>query len=312
MSETLDDSETSVRRYNLFVSDWLTRARMPTLEIINDRFSRYLRAALFQHMRKTIELTAGAIELVKHAQLLERLEEPSYIALVNLKPLRGTMLVVADVELVTSIVESRFGGNGRFPVSLRKREFTTVEQKVMRRIIDTALEQFALAWQPIEHFEPDIVRQEFNPQFASVATASEIVIVSTFLVKVDNGHGRLMICIPYTTLEPLRDQLMSGVVADSVDQDNRWYELLKNGVEQATMPLCVELAEIEMTIGDLLALRPGDVFEIDRPESVTVEANGLPLFRGHWGKHGRRLAVRIDERLSLPPDAGAAAWSKES
>lgn len=312
MSETFDNSETSVRRYNLFVSDWLTRARMPTLEIINDRFSRYLRAALFQHLRKTIELTAGAIELVKHAQLLERLEEPSYIALVNLKPLRGTMLLVADVELVTSIVESRFGGNGRFPVSLRKREFTTVEQKVMRRIIDTALEQFALAWQPIEHFEPDIVRQEFNPQFASVATASEIVIVSTFLVKVDNGHGRLMICIPYTTLEPLRDQLMSGVVADSVDQDNRWYELLKNGVEQATMPLRVELAEIEMTIGDLLALRPGDVFEIDRPESVTVEANGLPLFRGHWGKHGRRLAVRIDERLSLPPGAGAAAWSKES
>ena len=208
MSETFDDSETSVRRYNLFVSDWLTRARMPTLEIINDRFSRYLRAALFQHMRKTIELTAGAIELVKHAQLLERLEEPSYIALVNLKPLRGTMLVVADVELVTSIVESRFGGNGRFPVSLRKREFTTVEQKVMRRIIDTALEQFALAWQPIEQFEPDIVRQEFNPQFASVATASEIVIVSTFLVKVDNGHGRLMVCIPYPTLDLLRPQLM--------------------------------------------------------------------------------------------------------
>jgi len=304
-----DESDPSVRRYNLFVADWLTRVRMPTLEIINDRFSRHLRAALFQHMRKAIELTGGAIELIKHSQLLDSLEDPSYMALINLKPLRGTMLVAADSELVTSIIESRFGGNGRFSVVMERREFTPVEQRVMRRIVETALDQFVLAWNPITKFEPDIVRLEINPQFASVATASEVVIVSTFLAKIDNGRGKLMICIPYSTLEPLRDQLMSGVVADSVDQDRRWYELLKSGVEQATMPLRVELTQLEMSLGDLLAIRAGDIFEIDRPDFVTVEANGLPLFRGRWGKHGRKLAVRIEERLSTLQEFITAAWS---
>jgi flagellar motor switch protein FliM len=306
-----ESAEVSVRRYNLFVADWLTRARMPTLEIINDRFARYLRAALFQHMRKTIELAPETVELIKHAQFIEGLSDPSFIVLVNLRPLRGTMLVVLDAELVTSVVESRFGGNGRFPAVSGKREFTAIEQKVMRSIVETALAQFALAWKPIEALEPEIVRQESNPQFASVATASEVVIVSSFVVKVDSGGGRLMFCIPYTALEPLRDQLMSGVVADSVDQDRRWYDLLKSGVEQASMPLRVELAQLEMTVGDLLALRPGDVFEIDRPESVIVEANGLPLFRGRWGKHGRKIAVRIEQRLAAPTELQVGAGGRE-
>lgn len=297
-----------VRPYNLFVQDRLTRARMPTLEVINDRFSRNLRAALFQHLRKTIEMSAGSVELLKHSQLLERLEVPSYLALVSLRPLRGTMLVVVDAQLVVSIVESRFGGNGRFPVTMGNREFTAVEQKVMRRVVETALEQFALAWQPVRRFEPEIIRQEFNPQFASVATSSEIVIVSTFLVNVDHGSGRLMICIPYTTLEPIRDQLMSGVVSDTVDTDGRWSDLLKVGVEQAMMPLRVELAEIAMTVGELLSLQVGDVFEIDRPETVVVEANGTPLWRGRWGRRGRKVAVEIEERVSVPPEVMPAAW----
>lgn len=305
-----DESDQSVHHYNLFVADWLTRARMPTLEIINDRFARYFRAALFQHMRKTIEVAIGPIEMLKHAQVIEQLEEPSYIVLVNLKPLRGTMLVVAETALVTAIVESRFGGTGRFPATMARREFTAVEQKVMRYFLQVALEQFVLAWAPIEQFRPEIVRSEFSPQFASVATASEVVVVTSFLLTIDNAQGQMALCIPYATIEPLRDQLVSGFVADAVDQDGRWYELLKSGVEQADMSLRVQLAEIEMSVGELLALRPGDVFEIDRPETVTIEANGLPLFRGRWGKHGRKLAVRIEERLSLPPNPSNAASSE--
>ena len=298
LSKSAKGAAGKVRPYDLFVQDRVTRARMPTLEVINDRFSRLLRAALFQHLRKGVDLSSGTIELIKHSQLLENLETPSYLVLVGLRPLRGTMLVVADAPLVAAIVESRFGGNGRFPVSKAGREFTPVEQKVMRKVTELILEQFTTAWQRVADLEAEITRREFNPQFASVATAGEVMITSSFKVRVDQGDGELKVSIPSSMLGPLRDQLMSGVVADAAEADGRWFEMLKLGIEQVAMPLRVELAEIEMTVRDLLELHSGDVFEIERPQSVIVEADGLPLFRGRWGRSGNKSAVRIDEALT--------------
>jgi len=288
----------SVRRYVFYNEHRPSRAWMPTLELINDRFSQYLRAALLQHLRPGVEVTPPiAIQLIKHAALIERLTMPSHLTLVNFKPLRGTILVVVDAQLVSWIVESRFGGDGRFPRTISNREFSPFEQKSMRRVVETVIEQLALAWKPIGIFAPELVRYEINPQFAGIAASGETIIVTAFDVTVGQGGGKLTICVPYAMLEPLHDRLIKGIVKEAVDHDLRWQKSLTSGVGQATMMLNVELAKIEITVRDLLALQTGAVFEIERPESVTVEANGSPLFRGRWGRSGRRIGVRIEERL---------------
>ncbi len=295
-----------VRRYHLFTEHSPARTRMPTLEPtlerINDRFSRFLRSALLQHLRRAVEVNPTGIELIKHRELLESLDVPSHLTLVNMKPLRGTIAIVNDVQLVVAIVESRFGGNGRFPVTTANREFTPFELKSMRRVVEATLEQFALAWEPFGVFEPDVVRYETNPQFAGFATADDLIIVSSFDVKVDHGQGRMITCIPYASVEPMHDQLMSGIVEDSVDRDMRWSEALRSGVEQASITLNVELGKIEISVGDLAALRPGNVFEMDRPVSLMVESGGVPLFRGRWGRYGRKIGVRIEDRLLSAAD----------
>jgi flagellar motor switch protein FliM len=302
---------TSMRRYVFFNEHRPSRAWMPTLEMINDRFSQYLRSALLQHLRPGVEVTPPvAIQLLKHAALMEGFGIPSYLTLVNFKPLRGTILVVADAQLVSWIVESRFGGDGRFPVTISNREFSPFEQKSMLRVVETTLEQFALAWKPIGPFAAEIVRHEINPQFAGITTSGELIIVSAFDVRVGQGGGKLTICIPYANLEPMHDLLTTGIVKEAVDHDLRWYESLTIGVGQATMMLNVELAQVEITVRELLGLHPGNVVEIDRPESVTVEANGLPLFRGRWGRYGRKIAVRIEERLQSTADVLAPARSE--
>ena len=303
----------SVRPYIFFNEHRPSRAWMPTLEMINDRFSQYLRAELLQFLRPLVEVAPPiVIQLVRHGDVIERFELPSYLTLVNPRPLRGTMLFVADAHLVSWIVEGRFGGDGRFPVAIANREFSSFQQKTMRRVMETALEQFATAWQPIEILSPEIVRHEINPQFAGIATSGEWIIVSTFDVKVGNGGGKLTICIPYAMLEPLHDRLMNGVVKQAVDHDLSWYQTLMTGVGQATMTLSVELAKIELTVRDLLGLRLGSVFEIERPEEVAVEANGLPLFRGRWGRHGSRIGVRIEERLVSTADVLVPPQSNET
>jgi flagellar motor switch protein FliM len=311
MSEA-NERPASVRRYVFFDEHRPSRAWMPTLETINERFSQQLRTALVQELQPGIVVTPpGVIQLIRHGELIDRFAVPSHLTLVRLKALRGTILLAADAELVGRIVESRFGGSGRFPVAPSNREFTLFEHKSMRHMAAIIIEQLALAWKPIAVLEPEILRHESNPQLAGIANAAETVIVSVFEVKLGGGSGKLTVAIPYVLLEPLHERLMSGIVERPFDQDQRWHEALQRGVGQAAITLNVELAIIEMTVRELLSLRPGDVFEIERPNSVTVEAGGLPLFLGRWGRNGRKIAVRIEERLPPAIEARAAAGTDQ-
>ena len=291
-----------IRPYDLFAEQVPALTRMPmlapSLDRINHRFSRHLRAALLQHLRRGVDVFPTNIELMKHKDLLERLATPTYLTLVNMKPLRGTILVLLDAPSVVSIIESRFGGSGRFPVSTANRDFTPFELKSMRRVIELTLQQYALAWQPLGSFEADIVRQETNPQFAGFATAEDLILVSSFDIQIDFGRGKLVTCVPYASIEPINGEMMSGIVEGSVEYDSHWSESLCSGIEQASITVNVELGQIEISVADLVSLRPGTVFEMNRPEMLTVESGGVPLFRGRWGRIGRKIGVRVEERLT--------------
>ena len=284
----------------------------PTLNRINDRFARYLRAALLQHLRRGVSVTPADIELVEHRELLERLGTSTHLTLVTMRPLQGTIVLMVDAQLVVAIVETRFGGNGRFPINLANREFSPFELKSMRRVVEIAFQQFVAAWEPFGTFEIEIIRHETNPQFAGFATADDLIMVSGCDVTVEHGKGMLATFIPYAAVEPLREQLRqeqsnSGSALGAVDRDLRWSDALRRGVEQAAITLNVELGQIEISVGDLIALQPGSVFEMDRPGSLIVEASGVPLFRGRWGRHGRKVGIMVEERLMAPADTLPAA-----
>jgi flagellar motor switch protein FliM len=288
----------SVRRYVLYDEQRPSRAWMPTLEAVNDRFCQYIHAALLQTLSPDIEVTPPiAIQLIRHSELTGKFAAASHLTFAGLKPLRGTIVVAVDAPLIRWIVESRFGGDGRFPIAANNRELSVFEQKSAARLAQTALGQLAVAWKPIANLQPQIVRHEAVARTIAIARPGEQVIVSVFDMRVGQGGGKLTVCIPYPMLEPLHDQLVSETDKIAVDPDPRWQEALTLGIAQATMTLRVELTKLKVSVAELIALRPGSVFDIDRPENVTVEANGVPLFRGVWGKHGRKIGVRVEERL---------------
>jgi flagellar motor switch protein FliM len=311
MSETPEPAS-RVRRFLYFDEHRPTRRWMPALEAIDERFAQQCRGVLLQDLLPPVEVSPRfPIEVIRHDELLDRLATPSHLTLATLKPLYGTILIAVEAELVGMIVESRFGGGGRLPLAaMPNRAFAPLEHRTMCRVVERLLHQWALAWQPVTGLAPQIVRHEVKPASAAIAAAADLVIVSTFAVTVANGGGELLIALPYTMLEPLYDRLVGGAVTRAA-RDPNWSEQLAAGIAQATTEVKVELATIEMTVRDFLNLRPGSVFEISRPDTVTVQSQGLPLFRGRWGRHGRKIAIRVEDRIMPAADPSVAMSGSE-
>jgi flagellar motor switch protein FliM len=309
MAETPQATTPSIRPFLFFDEQRPTRAWMPTLHTVNERFADYCRAALLQYLQPPVAVAPeGAIDVIKHGELTDRLATPSHLTLALLKPLHGTILIAIDPDLVSLIVESRFGGSGRLPlVAVPNREFAPLEHRSICRIVARLLEQLALAWAPVVSFVPEIVRHEVKPAFAAIADPGDFVIVSSFAVTLAHGGGKLRIAIPYLLLEPLLERLAVTTAVKRDPREPSWSEALKIGIGGAMTELSVEFAAIEMTVGEFLTLRPGSVFEITRPATVTVRSQGLPLFVGRWGRHGRKIAVRVEERLTAAGSAPLAA-----
>jgi flagellar motor switch protein FliM len=210
-----DDSQSQedtsgVRPYNLATQERIVRGRMPTLEIINERFARLLRIGLFNFLRRSAEVSVGTVRVSKYSEFIRNLVVPTNLNLVHMKPLRGTSLVVLDPGLVFLLVDNLFGGDGRFHTRVEGRDFTQTEQRIIQRILEIIFETYAKSWEPVYPVEFEYIRSEMNTQFANIATPNEVVVSTTFTIELGPVSGEMHICMPYSTIEPIRDILTSS------------------------------------------------------------------------------------------------------
>jgi len=193
-----------------------------------------------------------------------------------------------------------FGGNGRMPYRIEGRDFSPTEQRIIQRMLDVTLEEYRKAWAGIYPLSLEYTRSEMNPQFATVATPGEIVVATTFSLEVGELGGDLQICIPYSTLEPIRDVLYSALQGDSIETDKRWVSLLTQQIKVAEIELSAELGYANATIGELMALQTGDFIELELPEKIVVKSDGVPVFDCRYGVSNGHYAVRVQDILSTP------------
>src|SRR5476649_2500212 len=204
-----------VRTYNLATQERIVRGRMPTLEIINERFARLLRVGLFNFLRRSAEVSVGSVRVSKYSEFIRNLVVPTNLNLVHMKPLRGTALMVFDPGLVFLLVDNLFGGDGRFHSRVEGRDFTLTEQRIIQKMLTVVFEDYQKSWQPVYPVEFEYVRSEMHTQFANVATPSEIVVTTTFNIELGQSGGQFHVLFPYSMIEPIRDVLYSAIQGDS-------------------------------------------------------------------------------------------------
>jgi flagellar motor switch protein FliM len=290
--------EGAIRDYNLASQERIVRGRMPTMEIISERFSRNIRIGLFNLMRKTPEVSVGTIKVQKYSAFLREIVVPTNFNIMAVRPLRGSGLIVCDPTLVFAVIDALFGGQGKFHTRIEGRDFSPTEQRVISRLVETITTQYKKAWQGIYPLDLEYQRSEMQPQFATIAAPGEIVVTSSFTLEVGETTGTIHFCIPYATLEPIRDVLYSSVQGDSVEPDRRWVKLLAHQIQAAEVQLVAQLAHAPATVEQLLALKPGDFIELDLNKVIEVKVDGVPLLSAQYGTSNGNYALKVERILT--------------
>ena len=303
-----DVPEGAVRDYNLASQERIVRGRMPTMEIVNERFARNIRIGLFNFIRKSPEVALSGIKVQKYSAFLREIVVPTNFNIVSIKPLRGSGLIVCDPTLVFAVIDSLFGGAGKYHTRIEGRDFSPTEQRIITRLVDVIIAEYKRAWAGVYPLELEYQRSEMQPQFANIATPSEIVVASSFTLEVGDTTGTLHFCIPYSTLEPIRDVLYSTVQGDAAEPDRRWVNLLKQQIQAAEVELVAELATAPATVEQLLALKPGDFIELDLNPAIQAKVDGVPVLECHYGTSKGRYAIKVNQLLT----GSNAGWLGES
>ena len=301
----------AVLAYDFTQQDRIVRGRLPTLEMVNDRFARFFRTGVFSVLRKTCEVSVLGVKMVKFAEYVHGLAVPSNLNLVRIKPLRGTALVVFEPRLVFTVIDNFFGGDGRYHARIEGRDFTATENRVIQIMLGELFGAMAEAWAPVLGLQFEYQSSEINPQFANIVSPTETVVVSRFHVELDGGGGEIHLTLPYAMVEPIRNVLDADVQSDRADRDDRWAEMLQEEVLDAEVGLSSLLLDVQLSLGEFLHLRPGDVIPVQLPELATVYAEDVPVFRGRYGQSGGRNAVRFHVQAGRRERRAAGDLSRE-
>jgi flagellar motor switch protein FliM len=293
-----------VRPYDLGHEARIVRGRMPGLDVVGERFARLYRGRLYNLLRRPASIAVGAPQNIKFGEYVHRLQVPTSLNVVRIAPLSGTALVALSPRLVFTVVDTFFGGRGR-QAKIEGREFTATENRVIQMLLQAVYADMQEAWSTVLPIRFEQLSSETNPQFASIAAPTEVVVVSTFRIEVEGGGGELHLAIPYAILEPYREMLDSSGSGDRAQASGRWAESLREELEDAEVELTTRLASARLSLAELVNLGPGDVVPCEFTGRATVFAEDVPILRGSFGVSRGQQAVKIDERVQRSRAAAA-------
>jgi flagellar motor switch protein FliM len=284
-----------VRPYDLTSQERIVRVRMPGLELANEKFARLFRNSVSTLIMKFVDIRIHSMEIIKFGEFMKTIPFPSSINIFKMEPLKGYALLVIEAPLVFAFVELFFGGNSAQYVKSEERSFTSIEQRLSKKVVTITLNDMSTAWGGIVPIRPEHVGSEMNPQFVKIVTPSEIVIKVEIHVEVENFTGKLFFCIPYSMIEPVKEKLYSGIQSDTFEVDQRWVDRLKEIIMDSHIEIVAEVGRVELTFGELMNLDIGSIINLGKPisDEFTIKVEGIPKFRGMPGYSRGNQAIKV-------------------
>lgn len=284
--------EAEIVAYNLTSQNIMLRDQFYALEEVYDKFATLLNTSLTTSLQRSIEAEFVSTEMVKYSECIGSFSNPTSFTIFSMEPLIGSAMLAAEPALVYSIIDCMFGGDGK--PTQRMREFTLIEQRMMRKFALEVLNVLQEAWKIIDPIKVVLKKTEIKPEFVHLASPNDLMVVIVFSVKGEKFSGNLHICIPYLMLEPIKDKLSSKYLRGK-EQEHTWCEQLQILLQDMPVTLIAELGVTTRSVRDLLNLQIDDVLQLNTgPEDlVTLTAGHVPKFLGFPGIIKGNRAVEI-------------------
>lgn len=288
-------SEMNVKTFDLANQDRIVRGRMPTLDIINDRFAKIHRISLSGSLRRMLDINVCQAEMIKFGEFIRTLPVPTSLHILKMDPLRGHVLFMIESRLIFNLVDCFFGGSGRGSYKIEGRDFTSIEYRVINKVVKQVLVDMDQAWQPITPVTFNFVRSEVNPQFATIIPPTDVVIVVRYELEMDRMMGRMALVLPYSTIEPIRAKLYASYQSDQLEVDEAWILRLKQLLQDVPVEIMIELGKTSLKGAELVNMEVGDVIMLDSEVNLplTVKVEGIPKFKANPGIFRGNQAFQI-------------------
>lgn len=295
------EDDGGIKVFDFGSQERIVRGRMPTLELVDERFARHMRISLFNMMRHSAEVIWIGVKMMKFGEYVQTLYVPTSLNMVRFRPLKGTALITLEAQLVFILVENFFGGEGRFRAKIEGREFTPTERRIIQKLLKMVFEDYKEAWAPVMDVEFEYLDSEVNPSMANIVSPSEVLVVNHFHIDLDGGGGDMHIAFPYSMIEPIRELLDAGVQSDKGDTDVRWNRALREEVMDVQVDLRAKLLDTEVTLREILNFKDGDILRVDMPDDLLVYVEDLPSYHAKLGRTKDKLALKLSDILKRPP-----------
>lgn len=290
-----DAAEDQIGAFDFSDQDRLLRSRLPTLETIHDRFARQLRLSLSTSLRRAVDIQIGNQTMCNFGDFSRSVEKPSSLHLIKFEPLKGNGLMVLPGRLILTLVDLMFGGMGRQVKLSEDRDFTMIEWRVIDKVAEDICRCYTDSWAAVYPINVQQLGKETNVQFINIAQPNDPVNVVDCDVMIEESRTSLSICIPYGTLEPVKDILRGQFAGEHSEIDETSSHRLRETILGAGVDLRAMLGTALITGRDLLQLKPGDILQLneDYEHPVEIFVEGIRKFWGTIGAHKSGRALQI-------------------
>jgi flagellar motor switch protein FliM len=286
--------EARIRPYDPATQHRVIRERLQALDIINERFARHFRMALFNLIRRSADITVDNVRYQSYSDFSRNVPVPTNINIIAMKPLKGSALIVFPPSLVFMVVDNLFGGDGRFVTRSEGREFTNTEQRIIQRMLQLAIDAYSESWKSVYPLEISYLRSEMQSKFANITNSpNEIVVNTSFNIEVGNLSSHFQICMPFAMIEPLRDLLSNPLNEGTQDPENLWGRRMAGEIRKSEVELVADFASIPTRIAQVMALKVGDILPLELPETVMARVDGVPVMECEYGSQQDQHALRV-------------------
>jgi flagellar motor switch protein FliM len=295
------DEDKIVVAYDLTSQDRIIRGRLPQLDVIYEKFMRSFRVSLSSALRKIAALNHASTDFLKFGEFINTLPMPTSMSVLRFNALRGSALLVIESKLAYALVDSFFGGDDRPYTKIEGKDFTPIELSIVRKVVELAIDDLEQAWISVEKIDCSFVRTEVNPQFVGIVPPTDVVIASTFDVELENANGTITLVVPYSTIEPIKQKLQSGFQVENDQTDKKlWAGIIQTQLMETQVDLRVDLGYTEITLDELMGLKPGDVISLDQDANgeFDVQIEGVKKFKGYYGVNHGSVAIQVNSKVS--------------